>query len=313
MDIGLLQVLSKDQLNSLFQGIHKAFDEHVRLACRCQGTLLSSTEIDKEILDEKSHLKCNFGKWFNGPLPEGLKKSEEFQRLGALHEKFHDAARTASLARETGSGLTTEICEQLLNAQADLLLALNHYLRQEVGEADQLFDPLTGLLNRLEMEKLLVREMGRAKRFKTGISIAMADLDHFKTVNDMHGHEAGDMVLRETAALFSSNLRPYDLLFRYGGEEFLFCFPDTDIKESFAICERMRKATEKMKVETGGGNYVSITVSFGIAPLDLGKNIQDSLREADRALYEAKSEGRNRVSVTSYDQPSGETADPPGK
>lgn len=312
MDIGLLQVLSKEQLNTLFNGIHKAFDEHVRLACRCQGTLLSAIQVDEEILDESSHLKCNFGKWYNGPLPEGLRKSEEFQRLGALHEKFHEAARNASLVRVRGEELTVELCENLLTAQSDLLLALNHYLRHEIGEADQLFDPLTGLLNRLEMGKLLARETARAKRYGTRVSIAMADLDHFKKVNDMYGHEAGDMVLREAAALFSANLRPYDLLFRYGGEEFLFCFPDADLQEAYAVCERMRKAIENNKVEIGGGNFAAITVSFGIAPLDLEKNLQASLREADRALYEAKSKGRNRVSVTPYDRPSGQGEAPSG-
>ncbi len=297
MDIGLLQVLTRSQINQLLRSVQDAFDEHVRLACRCQSVLLSASEPDAVLLDENSHLYCNFGSWYHGDIPKGLKDSEEFARLGEIHRRFHHASRKAVTAKLKNGSLTIELSEFLLTSQSDLLLAFNQYLR-EVSEGDQLFDPLTGLLNRKEMHKLLRREISRAKRSGTSTSIAIADLDFFKSVNDIHGHEAGDSVLREAATNFSSNLRPYDLLFRLGGEEFLFCFPETDLGVSGAVCERMRESVEKMRVSVAKGKLVSITASFGVSPLAPDIDVDESIRNADRALYKAKSEGRNRVFVS---------------
>ena len=294
MDVSLLQVMSKNQIQTLLRGIQGAFDEHVRWACRCQNTLLADGVVDESLLEKDSHLHCNFGRWIHGGLPGGLSASKDFKMLSELHRRFHDAARTATLARIQGRVLSVEDCENLLTAQSDLLIALNQYLR-EVAEGDSLFDPLTGLLNRQEMYRLLEKEKSRSERTGLPTMIAMADLDFFKSVNDRFGHEAGDCVLRETASRFSSKLRSYDLLFRVGGEEFLFCFPATDAEEARNICDRIREAVEQGAVEVGGGRTVSVTVSFGIAPLMSDRPVSDSMRLADDALYEAKGLGRNMV------------------
>lgn len=294
MDIALLQVLTKEQLKALLRGIQNAFDEHVRWACRCQNSLLTHGPVDSELLTGDAHKMCNFGKWYYGDLPDSLRKSEDFELLGDQHKRFHEAARAASAAKERGEELSVELCESLVTAQSDLLLALNQYLK-EVSEGDQLFDPLTGLLTRHKMSRLVNLEKSRAERNGHPLSLAVADLDFFKNVNDTYGHEAGDIVLREVSARFSSCLRIYDLLFRLGGEEFLFVFPDTEVNEAVKICERIRDAVEKMRVEVGGGRLVNLTVSFGVATVKLDADISESFRTADEALYRAKEGGRNRV------------------
>lgn len=294
MDIALLQVLSKSQIKALLRGIQNAFDEHVRWACRCQNTLLTSGPVDEELLREDAHLCCNFGRWYYSELPESLRASADFRLLGEMHRRFHDAARAASDAKRLGQELTVEICENLVTAQSDLLLALNQYLK-EVSEGDQLFDPLTGLLSRHKMSKLISLEKSRAERNNHALSLAIADLDFFKSINDRFGHDAGDIVLREIAARLSSCLRVYDLLFRLGGEEFLFLFPDTDEGGAVKICERMRETIQNSDIELGGGRKVSVTVSFGVAPLPFDGDTSASFRAADAALYRAKAQGRNRV------------------
>lgn len=294
MDIALLQVLTKDQIKALLRGIQNAFDEHVRWVCRCQNTLLTSGPVDEEILREDSHLSCRFGRWYYGELSDDLRASPDFRLLGEMHRRFHDAARAATRAKKDGAELTVEICENLVTAQSDLLLALNQYLK-EVSEGDQLFDPLTGLLSRHKMTKLIGLEKSRAERNSHALSLAIADLDFFKSINDRFGHDAGDIVLREVAARLSSCLRVYDLLFRLGGEEFLFLFPDTDEEGAVKICERMREAIQKSDIDLGGGRKISVTVSFGVAPLPYDGDTGAAFRAADAALYRAKNGGRNRV------------------
>lgn len=294
MDIALLQMLTKAQLKSLLHGIHNAFDEHLRLAFRCHSLLISCRTTDSALLDSESHLKCNFGRWYHGNLPNELRNSPEFSQLGDMHRRFHEKIRQAALCHEKGDPIPPDLCEELLTSQSDLLLALNQYL-MEVIEGDQLFDPLTGLLNRLEMGTLLAREQARSERSGAPSTLAIADLDFFKNVNDRYGHEAGDGVLKETSACLASALRPYDLLFRIGGEEFLFCFPDTDLAEAHRICERIRQKVESLKVRVAPDLVVSITTSIGLAPLETGKAVSHSLRRADLALYAAKAGGRNLV------------------
>jgi diguanylate cyclase (GGDEF)-like protein len=289
-----LQVLSREQIQTIFRGIRDAFDEHVRWSCRCQHALISEDTSDLEILESSAHRLCKFGQWYHGPQPRELRRSEEFMRLGELHRRFHDAVHETLSVKRSGSRVTPEISERLVTAQSDLLLCLNQYLC-DVATGDQFFDPLTGVLNRKDMFRLLRREQNRMERMGQPCALALADLDHFKLVNDQYGHDVGDVVLREAAARFTQGLRSYDLLFRYGGEEFLFCLPDTDIAEAFRISERTRENLAQTAIEVNGVHRISITVSFGLSALSPGVSVEDSVRAADRALYQAKESGRNRV------------------
>lgn len=159
-------------------------------------------------------------------------------------------------------------------------------------------DSLTGLWNRAATLDLLRRELSRAKRLGTPVSVVMADIDHFKRINDTHGHLAGDVVLREVARRISSSVRDYDVTGRFGGEEFLIVFPSCTAQTAVKQAERLRARVLKDPVETPEGP-VSVTLSLGVAASEAvtGVDPDSLLRAADTALYQAKGQGRNRVEV----------------
>ena len=172
-------------------------------------------------------------------------------------------------------------------------------------EHETLTDPLTGVYNRRFMEQRLAEEISKARRYCFQLSILLFDLDHFKRVNDEHGHQAGDRMLVEICSLVNEQLRDSDLLSRYGGEEFLVIAPNTGPAEAALLAERLRacietdvflKDHEELTVQG-----LPITISIGIANFDDNSDNADTLiGNADRNLYRAKHEGRNRV-VSGHD------------
>ncbi|HET8800779.1 MAG TPA: diguanylate cyclase [Marinobacter sp.] len=158
-------------------------------------------------------------------------------------------------------------------------------------------DRLTGLLNRGTWENLVDAEYERYRRYGHATSLVMFDIDHFKAVNDTHGHLAGDEVIKHTAAVTKSAVRQSDSTGRYGGEEFGIILPETDAEGARIICERIRETIEQSVVETSVAP-IQYTISMGIAQLnDEPENYMQWLQRADEALYAAKESGRNRVII----------------
>jgi len=163
-------------------------------------------------------------------------------------------------------------------------------------------DPLTGLLNRRELFSRLEGEIYRASREKRPYSLIMADIDYFKRVNDTLGHTAGDRVLIETADRINAELRPYDIIGRYGGEEFLVGVPGADAETAKDIAERIRASISGKPFQIDG-NMLDMTISLGIAsaiPEGVKRStanitLDAMIEKADSALYRAKKTGRNRV------------------
>ena len=158
-------------------------------------------------------------------------------------------------------------------------------------------DPLTQLLNRRALTDRLQQEMERAMRYDATLALLMVDLDHFKAVNDTHGHLVGDDVLRDVARLLRETIRTTDIAARYGGEEFLVLLPETDDGGAEAFAERIRVAVEAHPFEGGSGAVLRLTASLGVAvfPAPRVVTAEDLLVRADAALYRAKADGRNRV------------------
>ncbi|MBC8442427.1 MAG: GGDEF domain-containing protein [Deltaproteobacteria bacterium] len=161
-------------------------------------------------------------------------------------------------------------------------------------EHEATHDPLTGALNRRAILDILSKELNRAKRRNTKLSIGLCDIDHFKLVNDKYGHQVGDDVLCSFIKAIQNTLRPYDLLGRYGGEEFLLVMPDSTMSAEEGLYERLRAkiADNKMMTRSGG---VSITVSIGITSNTGNETIETMIAKADAALYRAKENGRNQL------------------
>lgn len=159
-------------------------------------------------------------------------------------------------------------------------------------------DTLTGLFNRRFADDYLQREMEAAKRTDRDLTIALADIDHFKKINDSYSHATGDEVLRRVSRLLVNRCRKTDIVARYGGEEFLLCFPDTNVEFATQICGQIRTAIEKMDWSVLQGAVPAdfgITISFGVAAVGSDTRRTTVLGVADTRLYKAKSEGRNRV------------------
>lgn len=160
-------------------------------------------------------------------------------------------------------------------------------------------DSLTGLDNRRAMEERGPIEMKRAQRFGTPVSLILCDLDHFKAINDKHGHEAGDAALRTVARVLRGALRETDVLGRWGGEEFMAVLVDTTARPAVEIAERMRAAVSTAEFdELPGGATISLGVSTVDQVTKPGAAWDSLIKEADQLLYQAKKEGRNRVIYT---------------
>lgn len=157
-------------------------------------------------------------------------------------------------------------------------------------------DPLTGLSNRRHIEPQLAGETASANRHHSTFSILMADLDHFKLVNDTHGHDVGDEVLREVARRLRTLLRTEDRPVRWGGEEFLVLLTNTDAEQAGIVAEKIRRAIAETPIEFNGVS-IEITISIGVAVYCGEHDPLDIIRRADRALYQAKDGGRNRVCI----------------
>jgi len=155
-------------------------------------------------------------------------------------------------------------------------------------------DELTGLPNRRQMQALMDQALLRSLRHGHEFCIAIADLDHFKRVNDQHGHAAGDVVLRAFAEAAHGALRATDVIARWGGEEFIVLLPDTALPPALAGMERLRERVAALRIDVGHGVQVSITVSIGLTGHHVGDTLAQTLERADRLLYQAKDEGRNR-------------------
>ncbi|MES9874681.1 MAG: diguanylate cyclase [Candidatus Sedimenticola sp. 6PFRAG7] len=178
-------------------------------------------------------------------------------------------------------------------------LLARRFIRQ-LADADRLMerlaaeDVLTGLLNRRMGMERLKTEIARCKRGGRPLSLAMLDIDHFKRVNDTMGHSAGDEGLRALADIIRSNLREYDIAFRYGGEEFVLVLPDTPAHQAMNVAERLRAAVECNKIIISGQEHLSFTISIGVEQLHADMEMETLMGHADDALYAAKKSGRNR-------------------
>jgi diguanylate cyclase (GGDEF)-like protein len=212
-----------------------------------------------------------------------IRCGEEILLLGA-GEQHHDTAFQAELIR-----LTNDLSVMVRKSAQN-----NRELRAANESIERLArtDALTGLANRRTLEEVAYREIARVERFGEGLSVILADLDGFKSINDQYGHIIGDQVLARAAEAFGKRLRPYDLAARYGGEEFLLLLPGTSICDAVTIAERIRSEVAKVKVSGFTG---PITISLGVANWMTGETSEQLFARADAALYKAKNSGRNRV------------------
>jgi len=175
----------------------------------------------------------------------------------------------------------------------EVLAVVRDLTKQREAEKMAVTDPLTNIYNRRKFSQLLDQEIERVERYKRSLAVVLLDIDHFKRINDTFGHDAGDSVLKKISRLIKGNIRSVDTLARYGGEEFVIILPETNLKKAMIVAERIRKVIESKSFFKVG----HITISAGVSIFEKGDNKQTIVKKADRGLYIAKREGRNRVCI----------------
>jgi diguanylate cyclase len=227
-------------------------------------------------------------------------KPAALARLKEARQHMEDVGRDLTEKAARGEPLHPDAYMAFMGA-VEAYHAEGRHLELLLHQALAETDPLTGLLNRRGMIRDLRREWVRATRNDDPCCLALADIDHFKEVNDAYGHMVGDQVLAMAARFFLRRLRPYDLVYRFGGEEFLFCLPHSDIQRAKIILDRLRVMMPRMPFRSPDGRRIPVTISIGLAAMSPGIPPETAISRADDALYRAKEGGRNRVCVAGQD------------
>ncbi|MDV7340926.1 GGDEF domain-containing protein [Terasakiella sp. A23] len=235
---------------------------------------------------------CDFCNLLTNIEDKEITEHHVYQRLKKKHKVIHSLAdQLVILARDN----------RLQPHEYDIF---KRFCQKEAYYVDQLkqlgtfsiahVDDLTSLLTRDVMEEMIEKEWSRSQRNGSPFCVAMIDIDHFKKVNDTYGHPAGDQVLREIASIIDDNLRPYDEVFRYGGEEFLVLLPDTQLSKAVPVLTRVHEAINVLTIQTEEAQ-IKATSSIGIASSVSHNTYTDVIEASDKLLYGAKEAGRNKI------------------
>lgn len=284
-------------LEALLAGVDRGLEAHVgwnQKLLRC--ALLRETP-GKDMLGENPHLHCTFGAWL-GSVQGALAAydPEHTQRLSDAHRAMHGAVR--SLCLRAMEGLPANPADlALFETQQTLMMRCIHGLRLSLTEASLQHDVLTGLPLRHGLEHAFNLRSHDAARNGQQLWVAMVDLDHFKSVNDIHGHPVGDQALKHAANVMSSTLRANDTLIRFGGEEFLSLVLVTDASEAEALSNRLLGELRSKPLGTVTGQSLRLTATLGLTQVRSGEGLTDAIARADHALLQGKLLGRDRVVV----------------
>lgn len=282
------------QTREMIQELEQSIVSHNAWLKTLHRALLCRLPPNPDDLQPDAHCRCNFGRWYYGQPHPGLPSTEGFRALDDIHRVMHDRARELLSKASGGNALDPADYDRFI----DLSIAFVSRIRDlQLGmvnlQSDR--DPLTGIPNRRNMLPRLAQERERALRLAQPCCVCMMDFDNFKNVNDTYGHQAGDQVLRTAAQFVTGLLRKYDSIYRYGGEEFLLCLPDTTPEGAKNIADRLRVGLETLPIALGDGAAVQITASFGIAEIDPVASVEEVIARADHAMLAAKDAGRNCV------------------
>ncbi|MCH2088488.1 MAG: diguanylate cyclase [Pseudoalteromonas sp.] len=288
--------LSNTQLEDVIAEIEQAIEWHQSWYKNLLRCLIADTPANEQDLADNAHNFCRFGQWFNKLPDQTIKLHSHFSEIASAHKKMHQGAKVLLSLKESKTVIPVNLLDQF-HADLDRLRELFDCLIDEFTEVLHTRDPLTGASNRTNLLENLQKEHELCKRKSLSCALIMIDLDHFKQVNDEFGHAAGDKVLIALVKCIKSQLRKYDQLYRYGGEEFLVCLPQTELDDAKSFSERLRAGVEALKIDISNDNHINVTGSFGVTLISADDNIETAIERADEAMYQAKKSGRNRVCV----------------
>ncbi len=288
--------MSRDKLQGALRELDQARYNHERWYKDLIRTIACGLPIDRRDLAEDSYRQCRFGQWYYAIYDEEFAKNKTFVSIETEHRKMHDMAAKllGSVMREEAIAPTDY--DNFANVLDRLQINLEA-LKHEIEETLYNRDPLTGVHNRVSMLSDLRKLQELVQRDVQKSAICLMDLDHFKEINDRYGHQTGDRVLVAVTRYIMDHIRPYDKIYRYGGEEFLIVMPNTDTEVGTQIVERLRDGLGTLAAVHHGLEPLQITASFGLTMLVSEITVEEAIDRADRALYVSKGNGRNMLSV----------------
>jgi diguanylate cyclase len=289
---------SHAQVLDALSELHSIVTYHVDWLKTRHSALLKGRVPDEADLAPDAHHNCRFGKWYTDQSNPLLRECDAFAEVGSSHKDMHLGFR--QLARRLADGdLSSSDLMDFMDRAINFHEAIRH-LQYEIWSQLVDTDPLTGLYNRRTMFERLGTEASRCQRNGDNWCVAMIDIDHFKDINDRLGHVLGDRVLQHTTGVLTEFTRPYDQLYRYGGEEFLLCMPDTDLEAACMVLQRLREhlARNPVTLEDADGPVV-VQISCGVTLCSGEHPLEKNIDHADQALYRAKQNGRDQVTVWS--------------
>lgn len=288
--------ISRDELQEILAQLKQALIQHQQWHAALIRTIICKLPGDQNDISPEAHHKCRFGQWYDGKVPEKLRNLPGFIALGEEHKRMHQFAAKLLIEAKTGNPVNAFDFDNFSNVLDRMRLELSA-LESEFENLLYNHDSLTGAINRFGILPALREQQELIKRELQSCCIVMVDLDKFKDINDLHGHLAGDRVLTASAHYIIAHLRPYDKVFRYGGEEFLLLMQHTALTPCLETVERVRAGLASMPIDFDGKEPIHITASFGVALLDPDAPVGTSIDRADKAMYAAKAAGRNRVQI----------------
>lgn len=287
-----IPTMPSEQMRKAVNELEQAIYNHEQWTEMLYGTLICRMTPDHRDVSVDAHRQCRFGQWYYKSGAVTLDGHPGFMEIGLEHERLHQYAAGLLRAAMDGEPIALKDYERFVSALKRLRLEIAT-VQREFEDALYNLDPLTGTPSRIGMLTKLREQQELVKRKVHACTIAMMDLDRFKTINDKYGHGVGDKVLIGFARHIMAHLRPYDKLFRYGGEEFLICLPDTDAQAGQGIIDRLREELASLPHNADGMESFHVTVSFGLTLLDPDIPVEQSIERADKALFVAKARGRN--------------------
>ncbi|ODU02345.1 MAG: diguanylate cyclase [Thiobacillus sp. SCN 63-1177] len=277
-----------------------AVEAHMNWTRRILRCVVLRTTPGDDVLDPMAHTLCHFGSWFMSSRAEfEALDAQAAQRVEAVHQAMHDAIRsicTRVLAEQPGNHADLEAFEQ---SQSELLVLLARFKTLILTKAVR-HDPLTGLPLRYGIENDFALYRKAARRNRTLLYVAMIDVDHFKPINDTHGHLVGDLVLRQLADVLKQTLRSNEPLYRFGGEEFLWLLQCHSAAEAEQSAQRLLGAVRTASVPIPDGAPLALTVTLGLARVREQDDLSSAIMRADLALYEGKKSGRDRYVIADF-------------
>lgn len=253
----------------------------------------------------------SFGLWIQHKASAVFRNTVELRTVHALMRSI-DGTLLPLCAEQLGAGNLAEVRHLVKQVQAELgeLRFLLESMFEHLVDLESGKDALTQLLNRRFLPAILAREAEIARNEDKPFALLLVDVDHFKNINDEHGHLAGDRVLQQVAGILQNSVRAGDFVFRYGGEEFMVVLVEMDPQHAIRVAEKVRSriADESLLVPSGG--QLSVTVSIGVAMHDGHPDYQRLVNRADEAMYRAKQAGRNRCEYDMGTAPAGSTPAP---